>query len=162
MCWWFHSNRLRVLTRRLPQARAGVPYRVELFASGGTPPYRWTAEGLADGLTIGPESITGTPQKEGRFRVRLEVHDMAANTASLTLPLVVAPGLTVTAPSSVPDGFVGSAYSLQLTISGGLAPYAVTATGLPAGLAIDDTGLISGTPTAAGTDQVTVTVTDAA
>ncbi|MFJ9711608.1 putative Ig domain-containing protein, partial [Streptomyces sp. NPDC101234] len=33
-------------------------------------------------------------------------------------------------------------------------------TGLPDGLTISDTGLISGTPTTLGTSDVTVTVTD--
>lgn len=164
MCWWL-GERLRIATRRLPKARAGVAYRVELFADGGAPPYRWSAEGLPAGLLPGLESIAGTAMVEGRFRVRLEVTDMAANTASLTLTLVVAPGLTVTAPAAIPEAFVGSAYSLQLSISGGLAPYSVSASGLPSGLAVDNTGLISGTPTTATAstgDSVTVTVTDAA
>ncbi|MDT3442954.1 MULTISPECIES: ExeM/NucH family extracellular endonuclease [unclassified Pseudofrankia] len=49
---------------------------------------------------------------------------------------------------------------LTLTASGGTAPYTWTATGLPAGLAISSDGVVSGTPTAAGTSSVTVTATD--
>ncbi|MER5527533.1 M4 family metallopeptidase [Streptomyces sp. NPDC002677] len=58
---------------------------------------------------------------------------------------------------------VGQAVSLQTdaytTNSGAGLTY--TATGLPDGLTISDTGLISGTPTTLGTSDVTVTVTDA-
>ncbi len=53
--------------------------------------------------------------------------------------------------------------SLQMTASGGTAPYAWTATGLPNSLSINaSTGLISGTPYFTGTYTVTVTATAAA
>jgi hypothetical protein len=57
-------------------------------------------------------------------------------------------------------GTVGTAASLQLSASGGSAPYTFGATGLPAGLSISSAGLVSGTPSAAGTSSVTVTATD--
>ncbi|MFF3286906.1 alkaline phosphatase family protein [Streptomyces sp. NPDC003023] len=58
---------------------------------------------------------------------------------------------------------VGTADSLQLSASGGTAPYSWSATGLPPGLSIDTaTGLISGTPTAPGTFTVTVDLKDSA
>ncbi|HJP78456.1 MAG TPA: Ig domain-containing protein [Pseudonocardiaceae bacterium] len=57
-------------------------------------------------------------------------------------------------------GTVGKAASLQLSASGGSAPYTFSATGLPAGLSINSAGLVSGTPSAAGTSSVTVTAKD--
>ena len=59
-------------------------------------------------------------------------------------------------------GTVGTAASLQLSASGGSSGYTWTATGLPAGLSISTAGLISGTPTTAGTYSVTATVKDSA
>jgi Zn-dependent metalloprotease len=60
------------------------------------------------------------------------------------------------------SGTVGTAVSLQLSASGGTPPLHWTATGLPAGLSVSDSGLISGTPTTAGTSSVTVTARDSA
>ncbi|HVV20126.1 MAG TPA: putative Ig domain-containing protein, partial [Pseudonocardiaceae bacterium] len=57
-------------------------------------------------------------------------------------------------------GTVGTAASLQLSASGGTAPYTWTASGLPTGLSISSSGLISGTPSTAGTYSVTATATD--
>jgi hypothetical protein len=57
-------------------------------------------------------------------------------------------------------GTVGTAVSLQLSASGGTAPYTWTATGLPTGLSISSGGLITGTPTGTGTFSVTATAKD--
>ncbi|MFF4896587.1 M4 family metallopeptidase [Streptomyces sp. NPDC001068] len=73
----------------------------------------------------------------------------------------VAVGVNV-APVADQLSGVGQAVSLQTdaytTNSGAALTY--TATGLPDGLTMSDTGLISGTPTTLGTSDVTLTVTD--
>jgi O-glycosyl hydrolase len=70
--------------------------------------------------------------------------------------------VTVTSPGNQ-SGTVGTAASVQIHASDSAAgqTLAYSATGLPAGLSVNSsTGLISGTPTAAGTSTVTVTVQD--
>ncbi len=68
--------------------------------------------------------------------------------------------VTVTNPGAQ-NATTGTAITpLALAASGGAAPYTWTATGLPAGLAIATDGVVSGTPTAAGTSPVTVTATE--
>jgi hypothetical protein len=69
--------------------------------------------------------------------------------------------VTVTNPGNQ-TGTVGKAVSLQIgaTDSASGQTLSFTASGLPAGLSISSSGLISGTPTTTGTSSVTVTATD--
>jgi hypothetical protein len=69
--------------------------------------------------------------------------------------------INTTAPS---NGTVGTAYTQGLSASGGTTPYnwLLTSGSLPAGLVLFSTGLIGGTPVAAGTSSVTVEVQDSA
>ncbi|HXR31905.1 MAG TPA: Ig domain-containing protein [Solirubrobacterales bacterium] len=54
---------LAVTTNTLPAGVAGAPYEAQVEATGGTPPYRWSATGLPPGLSIDQASgrITGIP-----------------------------------------------------------------------------------------------------
>jgi hypothetical protein len=73
--------------------------------------------------------------------------------ASAPVPVISSP-LTLSAP------LAGPAVSYQIAASG--SPTLFGATGLPAGLSIDTAkGLITGTPTAAGTTSVTISATNA-
>lgn len=69
----------------------------------------------------------------------------------------------VIATSALPAAPVGAAYSQQIQVTGGTAPYTYAATGLPSALSIaSSTGLVAGTPaqSAIGAATVVVTVTD--
>lgn len=83
----------------------------------------------------------------------------AAATVTLSVSAVA---ITVTpASGALPAGQVGNSYSTSLQAAGGTAPYRYAATGLPAGVNLDAArGQISGTPTAAGIYNVSVTATD--
>ena len=67
--------------------------------------------------------------------------------------------------TSVRYGIGGTPYSAQLTATGGSPPYTWSPSsppGIPGGLSISSSGVVSGTPTTAGTFTFTVTVTDTA
>ena len=135
-------------------------------ASGQTLTY--SATGLPAGLSINSSTglISGTPTTAGTSSVTVTAKDTtnASGSASFTWTINPAGGntVTVTNPGNQ-TGTVGTAASLQIhatdSASGQTLTY--TATGLPAGLSINSsTGLISGTPTTAGTSSVTVTAKD--
>lgn len=84
----------------------------------------------------------------------IELHTVLdVNFGGVTGPSVTNPGNQT--------GTVGTAASLQLSASGGTAPYTWSATGLPPGLTINtSTGQLTGTPTTAGTYTTTATAKD--
>lgn len=75
----------------------------------------------------------------------------------------VCPAFTMTAGGALSGSSVGSTYSASLSQTGALgAPnFAITAGALPPGLTQSASGVISGTPTSAGTFNFTTTVSDA-
>ena len=70
---------LTVTTTTLPAGTVGVPYGpVTLTASGGTPPYTWTATGLPAGLSLSTAGVlSGTPTASGSFATTITVKDAA-------------------------------------------------------------------------------------
>ena len=64
-------------------------------------------------------------------------------------------------PDNLPGGIVGTPYDQAFTASGGPPPYTYSYDGaFPPGLSLSTDGVISGTPTVAGSSSFTVTVTD--
>lgn len=77
----------------------------------------------------------------------------SANAPPLTIPTQVIPEAGLNAP-----------FTYQLTAAGGVQPYlwALTSGTLPTGVALATTGVLTGSPTAAGATPLTFTVTDSA
>jgi hypothetical protein len=78
-----------------------------------------------------------------------------------TLTIQSAP-LAITT-TSLPGGTVSTTYTTTLAASGGITPYtwSLASGAVPAGLALNSTGIITGTPTTAGTSSFTVRAADA-
>ena len=128
-------------------------------ASGQTLTY--TATGLPPGLSINPATglISGIPTAAGSFAVTVTAQDTTGASGSATFEADVY-AVTVTSPGDQVTT-AGTAVSLQIQASTSVAVPTLdySATGLPPGLSMGfKTGLISGTPTAAGSYLVTVTV----
>ncbi|HUB34355.1 MAG TPA: putative Ig domain-containing protein, partial [Bryobacteraceae bacterium] len=150
---------------QLTPAVLGVSYTATLTAIGGTSPYTWsiTAGSLPPGLLFAAGTFTGTPSSAGNFSFTVQVTDSATVTAQKAFTLTVGQGVQFTTPSQLPDATAGTAYSFTMQAAGGTPPYSwqITAGSLPAGLSLNaSSGVISGTPTAAGTFNFTVQVAD--
>ena len=153
-----------ITTTSLPAGEVGNAYSTTLTASGGVAPYSWSATGLPDGLELSTGgALTGTPTTSGTFdAVQITVTDDNGDSASRSFTIEIAAVLSITT-TTLPAGVVGTTYpETTLVAAAGTAPYLWSATGLPDGLELSTTGILTGTPTANGTfDAVQITVTDA-
>jgi chitinase len=150
----------------LPAASWGKSYSQTLTASGTTP-ITWNviAGALPAGLALGPSTgiISGTPSSAGTFPFTLQIGN-SAGIATRPFSLTVSTPPVITSASALPPANLGTSYSQTLTATGS-APitWNLTAGTLPAGLILGpSTGIISGTPSSAGTFTFTLMVTNPA
>jgi uncharacterized protein YhjY with autotransporter beta-barrel domain len=153
----------------LPGGQAGVSYSQTVTATGGTGPYSYsvTSGALPAGVSLSSAGlISGTPTAAGTFNIGITARDSSTGsgpyTATAAYSLSIAAPTIVMSPATLPNATAAAAYSQTLTASGGTGPYryAITAGALPAGLSLSSTGLLSGSPTAGGTFNFTITATD--
>ena len=126
------------------------------YSDGGT---------LPPGLSIaaGTGVISGTPTTAGSYPVTITVNDNQGYTAQTSFAWTITNTVSVTNPGDQSD-VSGSAITTVPVVASDTSSTATltySATGLPNGLSIDaGSGIITGTPTTAGTYPVTITVAD--
>ena len=152
---------LAITSNSLPGGQLGVAYAFTVVISGGTSPFDWSGTtGLPAGLSINSNGqITGTPTS-GSSTVNLKVTDSGSPQQSATKSLSIAIQTLAITTTTLPNATAGTSYSYQLTSSGGTAPLTWSVVAMPRGLSLSTLGLISGTPLNAGTNGLTITVTD--
>lgn len=151
-----------ILNAGSTNAQVGEAFSFTIQASGS--PTSYSANSLPPGLTINTNSgvISGTPSASGIYVTGLSANNAhGTGTGALTLTvgnsLMAPPGIT---SSSAATGTVSVAFSYTITASN--SPTGFGANGLPSGLAVNTaSGIISGTPTAAGNSTVQLSANNA-
>ena len=156
----------------LPAGTTGQAYSHQLQSSGGQQPvsFALTAGSLPPGLNLGSSGlISGTPSSAGTYNFTITATDTctagiqtAQSSFSINISPAPCPALTIVSPVTLPAGTVTQAFSYQILTSGGQSPvnFTLSSGSLPPGLSLTPTGLISGTPSAAGTSNFSITATD--
>lgn len=117
--------------------------------TGGSAAETWLSANLRDSVSWWSRPLAGAANSCGtRYSI---------------VPRSTAPGLPVIITTSLPQGQVGAAYSVNLNAIGGVAPYGwtVSAGTLCDGLSLSAGGTLSGTPTTAQTCNFTARAQDA-
>ena len=108
-------------------------------------------------------TISGTPSAAGSFTFTITATDSASPSHSGFQQYTVSVALGLS-PSTLANGTYNTSYSQTITATGGNGSYTFSKTSgtLPSGLTLSSGGVLSGTPTAAGSYTFTVGVTDTA
>ena len=150
----------------VPDGVTGTIVDYTYQAVGGQGPYTFAIDGtLPTGCAFDSGHVTGTYTTPGTYGPwTIQVTDSAGDTATLNDSATVTAALYLS--GDAPDGVIGVSYSYGYTAHEGTAPYtayAISAGALPSGITLNtSTGVISGTPTTAGSYSWTVRVTDTA
>lgn len=151
----------------LPNWTVNAAYSQTLSGSGCLLNCTWSisAGALPTGLSLGSSNgvISGTPSATGTFQFTVTVATLLDSGSQAYTVVINSPPAIIT--SSLGDGTVNQPYSQSVVVSDGTSPYtfSVSAGSLPAGLSLNaSSGLISGTPTNAGSSNFTINVSDAA
>ncbi|MDX2111219.1 MAG: carbohydrate-binding protein [Verrucomicrobiota bacterium] len=154
-----------VETARLPVASLNNPYRTQLVAKSGRPPYTWSISSsseLPTGLSLSTAGVlSGTATgSSGLATFEVQVMDITGAINKHTMQLTIsdtAPAPVSIESTSLSDATLGASYGEILIASGGCgsAVWTLESGSLPNGLRLEQDGWIRGVPTVSGTFNFT-------
>jgi hypothetical protein len=150
----------------LPASTINVSYSQTVSKTGGTgaATFAVTSGSLPTGLTLTGATgvLSGTPTAAGTYNFDVTATDTAGSTTTKSYTVIINSAVSVS-PATLPNTTQNIAYSQTVSASNGTGTktFSISSGSLPTGLSINaGTGVISGTPTTAGTYNFTVTATD--
>jgi hypothetical protein len=151
----------------LPNGTNGTAYNQTVSATPtGTYSFAVTSGALPTGLTLNAATgaITGTPTASGVFNFRITATGSGAFSSCSGFrdySVTIACGTVTLNPANLPNGALGTAYNQTVSATPADSySFAVTLGSLPSGLTLNAaTGAITGTPTASGAFNFTITAT---
>jgi gliding motility-associated-like protein len=157
---------ITLIPATLPNPTVATAYSQSLSSSGGIAPYSYaiTAGALPAGLSLSATGVvSGNATTVGNFTFTVTSTDASLSSKSQLYNVTVGAPTVVISPSTLPNPALVTVYSQTLSATGGTGPYtySLTAGALPPGLNISGAGIVSGTATAFGTFNFTITATDA-
>ncbi len=155
----------------LPPGDVNIPYTQIQFAVSGCPGSMFTFSAQAADLfnpTILPPGLSltgsgilkGTPGGAGVFNFLVTLTDQNQQQSQFPYSITINPQPSISTSSPLPSGPVGVPYSQQIAATGGTPPYVFSMNGNPPGITITPGGLLTGTPTTAGTYSFNIGVND--
>jgi len=147
----------------LPIGSTALAYSLTFAAAGGTPPYTYSpgTGTFPPGLTLSTAGVlSGAPSATGTYTFYVNLADNIGANSNVPFTMTVGSPPTFISGPTLATGIVNSPYTQSIGATGGKVPYAwsVTSGALPAGLTMNSAGVITGTPTSAGTANFTVNV----
>lgn len=141
---------------------AGASVQIQTLNGLAGQSVSYTATGLPAGLTMSSTGlISGTPTTAGSYTVTVTPSATAAVLpASISFTWVVTDVLVTTPPAQVATAGSPINYQLRATESGVTGNPSFSASGLPTGLSVSTSGVVSGWASTPGTYTVTVTATN--
>jgi Putative Ig domain len=151
----------------VPNGDVNAPYQYTFIVVGigGQTGWHFISSGtLPPGLTLATLGLlAGIPTTPGVFTFTVTAIDSVGDMYPKAVTIVINPALVI-ATTTLANGIAGAAYSQTIGTTGGTTPitFSVPASSLPPGLTLSSAGILTGTPTGAGTFVFTVTASDAA
>lgn len=138
----------------LPNAAVGSPYSEQLQATG-TPLYSLTGGSVPPGVALNLSGlISGVPSAAGDYLFTVRATN-AYGWADREFALAAGEKPVFSTTSPLPAGEYGESYSQQI-VATGEPSFSVLTGSLPGGLTLSGAGLLSGTPSTAGSFNFTI------
>lgn len=160
---------LRITPSTLSGGVVGVLYSESFVATGGQGPYEFELYGgvLPPGLTLQPDGrLIGIPDTAGDYDFAVLARDLASVNGlayAWTFTFRVSDSTLQFPTAALSDAVAGQPYQVVLSAQGGTPPYryGLIDGALPPGLALSESGVLSGTPQAVGAFQFQLRAIDA-